>query len=116
MLFGMRIGNECGSVSCECRAKIRTLEASQPQHSCRDFRIGTAQHFKLQICNYLREWNWRIVDEVSGSGPATLFAAETDKVDCAAWTFAGSQRARKLQHRNAAGSVVVSAVEDLVVA
>src|ERR1051325_9536976 len=114
MLIGMRIGDERRALTRELRTECRTLEASEPQVSHGHLRIRPAQHFKRQVSNKLRQRHGRIRDEVTRTVAATLFAAETDEVDRAARTFAGRECAGELQHSDATGSIVVSAVEDLV--
>src|SRR5690349_5055421 len=102
MLIRMRISNERRSILRQRWAKIRTLEAGQPQRAGGDFWIGPSEHFKLQIRDELRERNWWIIDEVPRAGAATLFTTETDKVDRAAWFFTGGKRARQLHHGDTA--------------
>src|SRR3569832_1114008 len=81
MLLRMRIGNPRRSITRQRWAKVRTFEARQPECARCDFHIGPSEHFKLQVSDDLRERNQKIVDEVSRSGAAPLFATETDKVN-----------------------------------
>src|SRR5215212_970107 len=57
-----------------------------------------------------------MVDEVSRPKAPPLFASETDEIDCTARSSACRKDPRQLQHSHTTRTVIVGAVEDLVVA
>src|ERR1043166_9948 len=115
MLIGTRIGDERCTLAREFRTERRAFVTREPQSSRRHFRIRPAEHFKRQVGDNLRQWHWRIRDERSRTVAAALFAAETDEVDSTSPPLATREHACEFQHRDATGSIVVSAVEDLVI-
>src|SRR5438270_10047418 len=108
----MRVGHQARAVPCQLWPQVGALVASKPKRMRRYRWIGTPDHLKLQVGHQAFERKIQMIDKVISAKAAQLLAAEQSEHHGALGTWPRSQRARQLQHRSDARSVVIGPVVD----
>jgi len=110
VLFGMRVVDQVGTVFRQFGAKVRAVEAGEPEGSCGDCRVGSADHLELEVGDYAGEGDWRVREEGSVAEAAKFFRAEECEDDGASGAWAGGEDVGQGQYGSGAGCVVVGSV------
>src|SRR6266478_9420414 len=85
VLIGMRIRNKACPVISERLAEVGPLITGQPERVRSHFGIGTTNHFKLQIGNEAVERHRWMIEKVSRTIAADLFATKQSEDDSSLW-------------------------------
>ncbi len=95
--------------------KVAAIKSGEPELVGFYFSVRAADHFKFQVGDNVFERQWGMLKKILVTLSAGFFAAKKDEEHGAFGSFAVRQGASQLQHGNTAGSVVVSAVVNLVI-